>query len=261
MRWVPPPGVLGVATGAIAIGITATSTSTTTTILTATIISIRTILTAITLTEGKAARVSGSTTRNIAEMHRMVIEEPRTSLAAMRVSSRAGAVELEVGVAPVVRVALVVLVVQAVRAVLAGQADQEAPVVLVAQVAQVVPAVLVVQVGRAVLAGQADQEAPVVLVAQVELAELVSQAALAVLAIVPALEPVIVQVAELETVPVEAPAKIKSVIAVRHRAQVLGPKREADMAVVVAATTRAPAATEAARAWVAAVTAVVVVAE
>jgi hypothetical protein len=55
----------------------------------------------------KLARATvGSITRNIAEMRRMAIEEPRTSSVAMRVSSRAVAGELAVVVAPVVRVEL-----------------------------------------------------------------------------------------------------------------------------------------------------------
>jgi hypothetical protein len=59
-----------------------------------------------------AKATTGSITRNIEEMRRMVIEEPRTSSVAMRVSSRAA--ELAVVVAsgePVVRAGLVALAV------------------------------------------------------------------------------------------------------------------------------------------------------
>jgi hypothetical protein len=58
----------------------------------------------------KVARATtGSITRNIEEMRRMVIEEPRTSSVAMRVSSRAA--ELAVVGEPVVRAGLVALAV------------------------------------------------------------------------------------------------------------------------------------------------------
>jgi hypothetical protein len=85
---VPPPGVLGVATGAIAIGTVATLKSTTIIIIIRTTIS----------TETSAARdkVIGSTIRNIAEMRHMVIEELRTNLVVKVLAVRAE---------PVVRVA------------------------------------------------------------------------------------------------------------------------------------------------------------
>ena len=104
----PPPGAVGVATGAIAIGMVATSTSTTTITLTETPIEPPTE----TLTVAKVARATGgSITRNIAEMRRMVIEEPRTSSVAMRVSSRAAelAIARVASGEPVVRVELVEL--------------------------------------------------------------------------------------------------------------------------------------------------------
>jgi hypothetical protein len=72
LRWVPLLGVLGVATGAIAIGTTATSTSTTIIISTETIIS--------TATSAARGKVIGSTIRNTAETRLMVTGEQRTSL-------------------------------------------------------------------------------------------------------------------------------------------------------------------------------------
>ena len=127
----PPPGVLGVATGAIAIGTVATSTSTTTIIL------IRTITS--TATSAAKGKVIGNTIRNIAEMHRMVIEEPRTSLAVKVLAVRVELVivpEAESVRDPVaVQVALVVpedqveLAVQAALVVLERLAVQEALVV------------------------------------------------------------------------------------------------------------------------------------
>jgi hypothetical protein len=212
-------------------------------------------------TVAKAARVSGSTTRNIAEMHRMVIEELRTNLAAMRVSSRAVAVVLAVAAEPVAQVASVALVVQVGRAVL------EALAVLAVQVGRAVLealAALAVQVARAVLealavlVSQAAREALVALaglvsqVAPVALAGLVVRAARERRLVKAAPELVIVQVVELETAPVVAPVKAKLVIAAHHRGLVRVRKRAADMAVVAAATTRAPAATEVGRAWAAA---------
>ena len=103
MRWEPPLGALGAATGAIAIGTAATST------LTTTIISIRIIIS--TATSAAKGKVTGNTIRNIAEMHPMVIEEPRTSSVAMRVSSRAAELAIARGAPaePVVRVGLVEL--------------------------------------------------------------------------------------------------------------------------------------------------------
>ena len=66
MRWVPPLGVLGAETGAIAIGTVATSTLITTIISTGT--------TTRTSTGVRLARATiGSITRNIAEMRRMEI--------------------------------------------------------------------------------------------------------------------------------------------------------------------------------------------
>ena len=86
----------------------------------------------------KAAKaVSGSITRNIAEMHRMVIEELLTSLVAMLVNSRAVAVALAAVVesaVPAVQVALVELAVQEAPGELAAQVASAALVVQGAQV-------------------------------------------------------------------------------------------------------------------------------
>jgi hypothetical protein len=212
-------------------------------------------------TVAKVARVSGSTTHNIAEMLLTVIEELPTNSVAMLVSSRAVAVVLAVVAEPVAPVASVALVVQV------GQAVLEALAALVVQVGQAVLealAALAVQVGRAVLEALAVLVSQVAREALAALAVLVSQVAPVVLAglvvqaargrrlVKAAPELVIVQVVELETAPVVAPVKAKLVIAAHHRGLVRVRKRAADMAVVAAATTRAPAATEVGRAWAAA---------
>jgi hypothetical protein len=83
LRWVPPPGALGAAIGAIAIGTAATSTSTTTTISIGT-----TILIGISVAREE---VNGSTMRSTGEMPLMGIGKPRISLAvrlAARVAGR-----------------------------------------------------------------------------------------------------------------------------------------------------------------------------
>src|SRR5436309_8696781 len=92
LRWVPPHGALGVATGAIAIGTVATLRSTTI------IITIRTTIS--TATSAARDRVIGSTIRNTAEMLRMETgKQPINS----------GDVAPVAPVVPAVRVALVVL--------------------------------------------------------------------------------------------------------------------------------------------------------
>ena len=113
-------------------------------------------------------------------------------------------------------------------------------------------AVLAVQVARVALEVSAE---PAVLDALVAPAELVVQ--VVELELRPVQAPLeLVRVAalaqRLQRAPVVVPRKTKSVTAAHRRGLALGPKREEDMAVVAAATTRAPAATEAARAWVAA---------
>jgi hypothetical protein len=189
LRWVPPRGALGAAIGAIAIGTAATSTSTTT------IISIGT--TTRTLIEAKLARAtSGSIIRNIAEMRRMVTEEPRTSSVAMRVSSRAA--ELAVVVAPGAPVELAVRVAREALAELAVQVDREAPVELAVQVAQEALVELAVQV------------------VELELNRVEAQ--------------------ELVRVEPAVPPKTKSVTAAHRRGLVLVPKRVEDLAAAAETT-------------------------
>ena len=94
MRWVPPLGALGAATGAIAIGTAEMSTSTTIIISIATTIS--------TATSAAKGKVIGSTIHNTAEMHPMGTGKQQISLV-VRVR-----VELVAPVVPAVRVALVV---------------------------------------------------------------------------------------------------------------------------------------------------------
>ena len=94
MRWVPLPGVLGAAIGAIVTGTVATLRSTTIIITIAT-----TISTAMSAARDK---VIGNTIRNTAEMHRMGTGKQPISLA---VRARVGQVA---PVVPAVRVALVV---------------------------------------------------------------------------------------------------------------------------------------------------------
>ena len=142
----------------------------------------------------------GSTIRSIAEMHRMVIEELRTSSAAMHVSSRAVAEEQAVVGAPVVRVELAELAVRVVREALAVlaelvvQGDREAPVELEELVSQVV------RVGPAASAELVSQAAPV---------ELVARAVLAVPAIVPAVALVLEIDQVEEQVPVIVPVEAR----------------------------------------------------
>jgi hypothetical protein len=111
-------------------------------------------------------------------------------------------------------------------------------------------------VGLAALAVRAAREA------SVELAEPAGREALAAL-VVQGVELELNRVEALEldqvvAVPVRDPvallAKSKSVTAVRHRGLVPVPKRVEDLVAAAAETTREPAATEAARAWEAAVT-------
>jgi hypothetical protein len=212
----------------------------------------------------KPARANGSTIRNTGEMRRMAIEEPQTSSVAMRVNSRGVVVVLAVVAEPVVQAASVELAAQVAQealGALVGLAVQVAREALAASVELAVQADREVLAALVVLAAQVAQVGLAALVVQLAVLERRLEKGVLELLIVQVLELVIAQVVELETVPVAAPAKIKSVTAVRHRAQALEPKREADTAVVAAATTRAPAATEVARAWEAVVTAVVAAAE
>ena len=107
MRWAPLRGVLGAATGVIAIGMVATSTSTTTIIL---------IRTTILIATSVAKAATGNTIRNTAGTLRTATEEPRTSsvvrvpgepvIAAAQVTGRAVRAALGVPEDPVVLVAL-----------------------------------------------------------------------------------------------------------------------------------------------------------
>ena len=130
---------------------------------------------------------------------------------------------------------------------------------LVVQVDLVASAEPVARVAQVALAEPVSQVALAALVSQAARVEPVARVVLAVL-VVPAVGPELnraeperdlVEV-ELARDPVAAPVKTKSGTAARHRGLVLVPKRVEDMAVVAAATTREPAATEVARAWVAA---------
>jgi hypothetical protein len=151
------------------------STSITTIILTAT----PTVQPTGTSTVVKLARAtSGSITRNIEEMRRMVIEEPRTNLAVKVLAVRA---ELGVQVAPVVRAALAELGVQVAPVVRVALAELGVPVAPVVRAAlaelgvPVAPAALVVQVVELELS-QVEEElelAPVVEVPGHPLAQLV----------------------------------------------------------------------------------------
>jgi hypothetical protein len=178
----------------------------------------------------KLARATGgSITHNIAEMRRMVIEEPRTNL---------------------------VVKVLAVRAELAAVA---APGELVNQV------VLAEPVNRVALAELVNQAGLVGLVNLAASAELAVRAALVVQEVPLELNPE----AELELNPERAelelnpeaelahaqvavqPLRTKSVTVAHHRGLVPVPKRAEEL-VAVAETTREPAAAEAVRAWEAA---------
>src|SRR5437867_439430 len=87
LRWVLPLGALGAATGAIAIGTVATLRSTTI------IITIRTTIS--TAMSAARDRVIGSTIRNTAEMHPMVIGKQRISTAARLEAKAEGGPVLE----------------------------------------------------------------------------------------------------------------------------------------------------------------------
>jgi hypothetical protein len=194
----------------------------------------------------------------------MVIEEPRTSSVVTRVNSRGVVVVLAVVAEPVVRVGLAGLAAQvdlgalAVLVGLAAQVDRGALAVLVGLVAQADREALAVLAG---LAAQADREALAVLAGLAAQADREALAALAGLVVpVAQLELRLVKAGPEhdpvgvvpEREPVAVPVKAKSVIAVHHRALVRVPKRAEDSAVVAAATMQEQAATEAARAWVAA---------
>src|SRR5262249_5928708 len=165
-------------------------------------------------------------------MRHTVIEEPRTSLVAMRVSSRAGE-------------ALAVVVALVEPAVRVAQAALAALVELAAQEVRVELAVQVVLAGLGVrVAGKAG------------VAPVGGGVALAPVAAKPELDRVEARV----LVQVAAPAKIKLVTAAHRHGQVPRLAAEEDLA-AAAGTMRAPAATEVVAAWVAAVTAAAVAVE
>jgi hypothetical protein len=125
---VPPPGALGAATGAIAIGTVATLRSTTI------IITIRTTIS--TATSAARDRVIGSTTRNTGEMHPMGTGKQRISTAARLAGLRRPidlvAVELEHDPAAVELGLPIGLVVEPERAIGLAVAGVVKPTVLVA---------------------------------------------------------------------------------------------------------------------------------
>jgi hypothetical protein len=135
---------------------------------------------------------------------------------------------------------------------------------LAVRVVRVAPAELVAQavereLGIAPVVAREQAIAPVVAreqaIVPVEVLELeIVQAAVGLALVQVAAEPELVQAAvELGLVPVALLAKSRLVTAVRHPGQVPVPKRVEDLAAAAAETTRAPAATEAATAWAAAV--------
>jgi hypothetical protein len=234
-HWGPPPGALGVVTGAIAIGTAATSTSTTTIISTGT--------TTRTSTEVKLVRgTDGSTTRNTVATRRTATEEPRTSSVVRVLAEPVIAAVPEDLVVPVARAALAVPedpVVPVARAALAALANRVASVALAV---------------RVVLAELANRVALAELAVRVVLAELANPVALAELAV--RVAPVALELVPVVAVPerdqVEAQRRTKSATAAHHHGQVRVPKRAEDLAAVAAATMHAPAVTEAATAWEAA---------
>jgi hypothetical protein len=163
LRWVPPLGALGVATGAIAIGAVAMSTST------ITIISIRTTVSTA------SKEVSFNTIRNIAETLRMGIgRQPINSadVAPVEPAVRVALVAPEDPVVSVVRVALVVLGDQVALVELAVRAASEE---------------LVVEVGLAELAVRAASQELVVQVVVLEPGLVLVAAGLAPVAVAVAL--------------------------------------------------------------------------
>jgi hypothetical protein len=142
---------------------------------------------------------------------------------------------LAVAVAPGVRAELAELAAQGVREALVALAVQVVPAVQVAPVARVVPAVPELAIVQAV--------ARVQVIVQAEEG----------LELGPAAEPAVDPAEAQVLVQVAAPARIKSATAVHRHGQVRVPKRVEDLAAAAAETTRAPAATEAATAWAAAV--------
>jgi len=190
LRWVPPPGALGAATGEIAIGTAEMSISTTIIISIVTTISIETSV-------AKAA--TGSTTHNTGEMRLMPTGKRRINLAGRGLAARvAGSRVLGLELVPVAELGL--------------ELDQ-----VVAPELELVPV------------------AP-----ELELVPVAEP----VLELVPVAEPV------LELVPVAVALRTKLEIAAHRRDLV--PVLAVEDLVVVAETTREPAAIEAAVVWAAA---------
>ena len=196
----------------------------------------------------------GNIIRSTAEMRLTATEERRTNSVAMRASNPAAAA-LAIAVGPAVRVELAELAARdaqealAVPAVLVARVVLGVRVVLVAQVALVVRAVLVAPVAlaeQAVLVGRVALAERAVLVALVELAALATVQA-------EEQEPETVRAAPVpEHDPLAVLRKTKSAIATHHRGLRLLHAAAEDLGAGVAEIMRAPAATEAATAWVAA---------
>ena len=232
MRSELPLGALGADIGETAIGTAATSTSTITIISTGT-----TTRTPIGTSTGvRLARATdGNTTRNTAETHPMGTDRRPTSLA------------VRVPAEPVIAVVPEDLVVPAVRAALAVP---ENPVVLVARGDLVARAALVVPENPVVLVAPGD---PVVRAALVgpespvapELAQAVAEPELGPVGAVPGLGHLHDQLGALR--------KTRSATAAHPRGQVPLLVAEEDLAAAVVEIMRAPAVTEAATVWAAAV--------
>jgi hypothetical protein len=185
----------------------------------------------------------------------MATEEPQTNsvvrvpaereIAGVQVIGQEALAELEDPVVPVAQAAL---------AELAVRGDRVALAELAVRVVRVAPAELVAQAVEREL-GIAPVVAREQAIVPVEVLELeIVQAAVGLALVQVAAEPELVQAAvELGLVPVALLAKSRLVTAVRHPGQVPVPKRVEDLAAAAAETTRAPAATEAATAWAAAV--------
>jgi hypothetical protein len=234
----------------------ATSRSTTTITITRTTISTVTLIV--------RDKVIGSTIRNTAGMRHTVIEELRTNLVAMLVSSRdAELADAVVSGEPVVPAGLAEPVDRAGRVASEELVVQAAPEALEASVALAVPEDLAV---RAVLAELADQGVPAVpavsvapgdqvVLAELELgpvAEVAVPSPAAAPALVPAAgelehDPVAVPVQGHQLAQVAVPAEIRLVIAAHpHGLRLLG---VADLAVAAVETTREPVAAGAVAAW------------
>jgi hypothetical protein len=223
LRWVPPLGALGAATGAIATGTAATSTSTTTIILTGT--------TTKTSTGAKLAKATdGNITRNIGEMRPTETGKQQISLAVRGLADRVAGSR--------------VLVLE--RAPAAAKLEQGPAAVALERdpvVAELAPVQVVAVPERDPAAAKLEQGPAAV---ALERDPVVAELAPVRVVVVP------------ERDPVAVPLRSKSVIAPHRRGLVPVLKRVEDLA-VAAETTREPAVTEAAAAWAGAVTVVAAV--